>query len=86
MTALHAVVGAGATVLLWAAGALGAWRWWRGEPSAWFWRLLRAAQALLVLEAALGGALVLLGRRPDDGLHYVYGLLPLAVAFVAEQL
>jgi hypothetical protein len=34
----------------------------------------------------VGGVLVLDGRRPDDGLHYLYGLLPLAVSFVAEQL
>jgi hypothetical protein len=74
------------TVLFSAAGLLGAWRWWRGEPSAWFWRLLRSAQALLVVEAALGGVLLLMHRRPDDGLHYLYGLLPLAVSFVAEQL
>jgi len=68
-----------------AAAALGAWRWWRVEPSEWFWRLLRAAQVVLVLEAALGGVLLLMGERADD-LHYVYGLLPLAVSFVAEQL
>jgi heme A synthase len=74
------------TVLFSAAGLLGGWRWWRGEPSLWFWRLLRLAQVLLVVEAALGGVLVLMDRRPDDGLHYLYGLLPLAVSFVAEQL
>ena len=86
MTPLHAAVGAGATLLFCAAGLLGAWRWWRVEPTVWFWRLLRAAQATIVAEAALGGVLVLMGRRPDDGLHYLYGLLPLAVGFVAEQL
>ena len=74
------------TVLFSAAGLVGGWRWWRGEPSAWFWRLLRSAQGLLVVEAVLGGVLVLMDRRPDDGLHYLYGLLPLAVSFVAEQL
>jgi hypothetical protein len=73
------------TVLFAAAAALGAWRWWRVEPSDWFWRLLRAAQVVLVLEAALGGVLLLMGKHSDD-LHYVYGLLPLAVSFVAEQL
>jgi hypothetical protein len=86
VTPLHAAVGAAVTVLFWAAGLLGGWRWWRVEPSPLFWRLLRAAQGLLVLEAALGGILLLAGRRPDDGLHYLYGLLPLAVGFVAEQL
>jgi hypothetical protein len=85
MTAVHAAVGGGMTLLFAAAAALGAWRWWRVEPSDWFWRLLRAAQVVLVVEAALGGVLLLMGKHSDD-LHYVYGLLPLAVSFVAEQL
>jgi len=38
-----------------------------------------------VLEAALGGVLVLLGEKASS-LHVLYGLLPLAVAFLAEQL
>jgi hypothetical protein len=86
MTAAHAVLGGAATALFAAAAGLGGWRWWRVEPSALFWPLLRAAQALLVADAVLGGALLLAGRHPDDGLHYVYGLLPLAVSFFAEQL
>ena len=86
MTAVHAVVGGLMTLLFAAAGGLGAWRWWRVEPSGWFWRLLRAAQALMVIEAALGGVLLLTGARASDDLHYLYGLLPLAVSFVAEQL
>jgi hypothetical protein len=51
----------------------------------WFWRLLRAGQAAIVIEAALGGVLVLQGRK-DSGLHLIYGLLPLGISFVAEQL
>src|SRR5437764_5503535 len=86
MTVVHAVLGIAATTLFVAAGLLGAWRWWRGGPSPGFWRLLRAAQATLVVDVALGGALLLAGRRPSDNLHYVYGLLPLAVGFGAEQL
>src|SRR5436305_142440 len=74
-------------VLLFAgAGALGAWRWWQVEPSESFWRLLRGAQVVMLIEAALGGVLLLIGQRPSDDLHYVYGLLPIAVSFVAEQL
>jgi hypothetical protein len=86
MTVVHAVLGIAATALFAAAGLLGAWRWWRGGTSPGFWHLLRAAQATLVVDVALGGALLLAGRRPSDNLHYVYGLLPLAVGFVAEQL
>jgi hypothetical protein len=48
--------------------------------------LLRAAQVVRLLEAGLGGVLLLLGKQASDDLHYVYGLLPIAVSFVAEQL
>jgi hypothetical protein len=86
MTAVHIVLGLLVTGLFGAAGAWGAWRWYRVEPSQTFWRLLRAAQAVLLLEVVNGGLLLALGRSPSDDLHYVYGLLPLAVSFVAEQL
>ena len=39
----------------------------------------------IVVEAALGGVLVLLGHK-SPGLHTLYGVLPLFVSFVAEQL
>ena len=67
------------------AGLWGAWRWYRVEPSDLFWKLLRFSQAVIVLEAAQGGLLVLLGRDVD-GLHLLYGVLPLAVSFIGEQL
>jgi hypothetical protein len=86
MTLVHVVLGSLVIVLFAAAGVLGTWRWYRVEQSVLFWRLLRPAQVLVVVEAALGGVLLLAGRRPDGNLHYVYGLLPIAVSFVAEQL
>jgi len=74
------------TITLNAAACLfGAWCWWRATPNLWFWRLLRVAQASLVVQAALGGILVLLGNKPPS-LHVIYGLLPLAVSFIGEQL
>jgi hypothetical protein len=69
------------------AAAWGAWRWWRGlDPDPWLWRAVRAGQAAAVLFAAVCGILALAGRKPADGLFWLYALLPLAVAFVAEQL
>ena len=69
------------------AAGVGAWRWWRAaEPTPWFWRLVRLAQAGAVALAVLAGALALAGRRPDDGLFWLYVALPLAVALIAEQL
>jgi len=38
-----------------------------------------------VIQAALGGVLVLTGHKPP-GLHVLYGVLPLLVSFFAEQL
>jgi hypothetical protein len=86
MSTAHLVVGLAMSLLFVAAAALGAWHWYRVSPSRWFWRLLRAAQVTMVVEAALGGVLLALGRSSSSELHYVYGLLPLAVSFAAEQL
>ncbi|MDX6642283.1 MAG: hypothetical protein QOD76_245 [Solirubrobacteraceae bacterium] len=86
MTVAHAVLGLLVTGLFAAAGALGGWRWYRVEHSRAFWLLLRAGQAVLLLEVLDGGLLLALGKSPADDLHYVYGLLPLAVSFIAEQL
>jgi hypothetical protein len=85
MKQVHLVVGAATIVLAGAAGAWGAWCWWRVRTSAWFWRLLRASQVAVVIEAALGGVLLLMHRKAP-GLHDLYGVLPLLVSFIAEQL
>jgi hypothetical protein len=82
---VHLVVGVLAISLNAAAGLYGAWRWRRGEPSVSFWRILRAGQAVVVLQVALGGVLVLLGHKPP-GLHVLYGVLPLLLSVIAEQL
>lgn len=86
MTGVHVAVGVLVLVLFAAAAAWGGWRWWNAQTSDAFWRLLRAAQLALLVQVALGGVLLLTGRRPADELHYVYGLLPIAVSFVSEQL
>ena len=85
MTASHVVLGVALLTVNLAAGVLGAWRWWRAEPSRAFWPLLRTGQALVVLQAADGALLLVLGEELPR-LHLMYGLLPLAVTFVAEQL
>jgi hypothetical protein len=69
-----------------AAAALGGLRWWLVQTSRAFWPLLRAGQAAAVAFAALCGVGLLLGHRPDSGLFWLYAVLPIAVAFVAEQL
>src|SRR4051794_40456309 len=68
-----------------AAGVFGGWRWWRVRPSRAFWLLVRIGQAAAIGLAALAGVLAVLGFTPADGLFWLYALLPIAVAFVAEQ-
>jgi hypothetical protein len=85
VTALHIALGVAVVLVNLAAGAWGAWAWWQEREAPGFWPLLRAGQALVAVEAALGGALVLAGEDPPS-LHLIYGLSPLAVALFAEQL
>ena len=68
------------------AGLVSAWLWYRVEPRPWAWWLLRAGQAAAVAQAAGAGILALAGFDPDQGLYWLYALLPVAVGFVAEQL
>ena len=85
MTAIHIVLGVLVVATSAAAGLWGAWRWYRVEPSGVFWKLLRTSQAFVLLAALHGGLLVLLGLEPPR-LHLLYGLLPLGVSFIGEQL
>jgi len=86
MATVHLLTGALLIALNLAAGVLGAWRWHRVEPSPTFWVLLRAAQTAIVVQVLLGALLLALGHEPADSLHILYGVLPLAVSFMAEQL
>jgi hypothetical protein len=85
VTAVHAAIGIGVVAVNLAAGLLGAYRWWRAQTTRVFWPLLRAGQALVAL-AALDGVILLAQGRDLPELHLIYGLTPLAVSFLAEQL
>jgi hypothetical protein len=66
------------------AAAWGGIAWLRRDPSVVFWYVLRAAQAAVVVQAVLGFVLLAQGEDAPDGLHVVYGIAPLVVAFVTE--
>lgn len=85
MTAFHAGLGIALIAVNAAAGLWGAWCWWRHREGRGFWPLLRIGQGLVLLQAVDGGILLLLGRDLPQ-LHLIYGLMPLGVSFVAEQL
>ncbi len=59
--------------------------WLRRIPSVAFWYLLRIAQAVVIVQVALG-LFLLIGqdKRASSGLHYLYGVSLLVVALVAE--
>jgi heme A synthase len=84
MPAVHLAVGCVLIVLNLAAFALGGVRWLRRRPSIPFWYLLRAAQVSVFLQALLGGLLLFTGYKAGESLHYLYGILPLFVSFIAE--
>jgi hypothetical protein len=73
-----------------AAGLLGAWLWYDGDPSergaGVFWLLLRAGQGSALVLALAVGSLAVAGNYSTDQLFYLYALLPLAIGLVAEQL
>jgi hypothetical protein len=84
MKAVHIAVGILAIALNAGAGALGLWCYWRVTTSRAFWPLLRAAQVAILLEAALGGIYAI--NHHAKSIHIVYGVLPILVSFLGEQL
>ena len=84
MPELHLGVGVAVLLLNLLAGLLGGVEWLRDRPSVLFWYLLRAAQTAVFVQVLLGGLLVVTGREAADGLHYLYGILPLPISLLAE--
>jgi hypothetical protein len=84
METVHAINGAAVLATSLIAGSWGGIAWRRGEAVVGFWYVLRVSQVLVVVQVALGSVLLLLGKEASTGLHYLYGVLPLLVALLAE--
>ena len=84
MAEVHLVVGCALILLNLVAFAVGGVAWFRDRPSIRFWYFLRAAQVAVFVQVMLGGLLVFTNHKPDDSLHYLYGILPLVVSLIAE--
>lgn len=56
------------------------------QAGEWFWRWLVAAQVVAIAQALIGLILLLLGRRPTDWLHVVYGFGPVVILGIAHAL
>jgi len=66
------------------AGATGAAAWLRHRLAIVFWYLLRAAQVGTLVFVLFETVLYIGGLRADDGLHYLYVLLPVIASLLAE--
>lgn len=84
MVVVHLIVGCAVILLNLVAFAFGGIAWLRDRSSVPFWLLLRAAQVAVFIQVMLGGLLVFTNHKPDDSLHYLYGILPLLVSLIAE--
>jgi hypothetical protein len=84
MVVVHLAVGCSVILLNLLGGTVGGIAWFRDRGSVPFWYLLRAAQVSVFLQVMLGGLLVFTNHKPEENLHFVYGLAPLLVSFLAE--
>jgi hypothetical protein len=84
MSEVHLVAGVALLALNLLAAAWGGVAWLRDHASIAFWYLLRAAQVSVFVEVMLGSLLLATGHEAADGLHYLYGVLPLPVSLLAE--
>jgi hypothetical protein len=86
MTEVGVVVALAVAIVNGIAAVVSGVLWWRVEPRPVAWVLIRAGQAAALVQAGVAGILAASGEKPDDGLYWLYALLPVAVGFVAEQL
>jgi hypothetical protein len=87
LSEIHDVVGIVTLVACAAAAAWGGVAWVNTIPSTAFWPILRVAQVLVVVNAALIGILLLQGGDDaPDGLLIFYAVFPVVVNVLAEGL
>lgn len=84
MQTAHLIAGVAVLATNLLAGAWGGVAWLRREASVGFWYALRVAQVVMVVQVLLGMGLLLAGEEPPNGLHVLYGVLPLLVTLLAE--
>src|SRR4051812_48528305 len=86
MLQIHITVGILLLSLNLLAGVWGIAAWLLRKPTVIFWYLLRAAQFSVVIQAVLGAILLLDGHSAKEDIHYLYGILPLGIAFITEMM
>ena len=86
METVHLITGITVLASNLVAGAWGGIAWLQNRPTVGFWYALRFAQVAVVVQVLVGAILLLLNRQAPDELHYLYGVLPLAVSLLAESI
>ena len=85
MSGVHTQLGYVTVAINLLAALIGGGAWLAHRNPQPFWWALRAGQILVMLEAVIGAALSLTGHDLPR-LHLIYGLTPIVVSFLAEQL
>jgi hypothetical protein len=85
METVHLITGITVVASNLVAGTWGGIAWLQSRPTVGFWYALRFAQVAVVVQVLVGAILLLLNRQAPDELHYLYGVLPLAVSLLAES-
>jgi hypothetical protein len=85
VSGLHTQLGAVTIAVNALAALIGLVAWLARRNPRIFWIALRTGQVLVMLEAVVGAALLLDGKDLPR-LHLIYGITPIVVSFLAEQL
>jgi hypothetical protein len=85
VSSVHSGIGAATIAINALAALIGALAALASRNPKLFWITLRTGQGLVILDAVIGAGLLLSGDKLPR-LHLIYGITPIAVAFVAEQL
>ena len=85
MSGVHSQIGYVTVAINALAAVIGAIAWLARRNPKVFWWTLRAGQILVMLDAVIGATLSLTGHDLPR-LHLIYGLTPIVVSFLAEQL
>ena len=85
METVAAITALTAVVLNGLAAACAGFLWWRVDPRPWGWVLVRTGQVAAIALALVAGVAYASGARPDEGLFWLYAVLPVAIGSFAEQ-
>ena len=87
MKELNRVIGFGVVAIFAIGWLLGLVLWIsKRDAGDWFWRWLVTAQVIAIVQALIGVVLLIVGKRPSDWLHLVYGFGPLIILGIAHAL